>query len=288
MTSADDPDRLQKIYMTINTETDGPDPGLNNLLELSCILHYESGIIIEEFNIKLKPQKNRKADELTLKNFWNKNIEAKEWVKKDSINVEQGISKFVEFYDKYNTKYSIRFVGDPSSRDFVWLQEYYTNYAVFSTTKLNPYCRCLTTMRKSYQKMNGLTDQESWELKQKMQQGNNDIMNDSHIGIIRARKQAKEFCLLRKQMYNTNTILRENKIIEHQNIINYKLLINEKTFKFITNEIKELLNQNIETTKNNFNKTTQNINKILPICIDNINNINNINNKNNKIIKIIK
>ena len=73
--------------------------------------------------------------------------------------------QFVEFYEKYNTKYSIRFVGDPSSRDFVWLQEYYTNYAVFSTTKLYPYCRCLTTMRKSYQKMAGLTDEESWALK---------------------------------------------------------------------------------------------------------------------------
>jgi hypothetical protein len=222
MTSANDPDRLQKVYMTINTETDGPDPGLNNLLELSCILHYESGDIIEEFNVKLKPQKNRKPDEVTLNNFWNKNMEAKKWVQKDSVHVEQGILKFVDFYDKYNTKFSIRFVGDPSSRDFVWLQEYYTNYAVFSTTKLYPYCRCLMTMRKSYQKMAGITDEESWNLKKEMQNDKNDE-SDSHIGIIRARKQAKEFCLLRKKMYNYNTTMRENKIFELQNVINDKL-----------------------------------------------------------------
>lgn len=271
MTSANDPDRLQKVYMTINTGTDGPDPGLNNLLELSCILHYESGEIIEEFNIKLKPQNNRKPDESTLKNFWDKNIEAKEWVQKDCVDVEYGISKFVEFYEKYNTKYSIRFVGDPASRDFVWLQEYYTNYAVFSTTKLYPYCRCLTTMRKSYQKMTGLTDEESWALKREMQRDMNNINNinntneDSHIGIVRARKQAREFCLLRNKMYNYNTFIRDNKIFELQHIINDKLLQNEKVFQLTTNEIKELVKTNINITKNtNNNKTKQNIIKILP------------------------
>ena len=191
-----------------------------------------------------------------------------EWVQKDCVDVEYGISKFVEFYEKYNTKYSIRFVGDPASRDFVWLQEYYTNYAVFSTTKLYPYCRCLTTMRKSYQKMTGLTDEESWALKREMQRDINNINNtneDSHIGIVRARKQVREFCLLRNKMYNYNTFIRDNKIFELQHIINDKLLQNEKVFQLTTNEIKELVKTNINITKNtNNNKTKQNIIKILP------------------------
>ena len=49
--------------------------------------------------------------------------------------------------------------------------------------------------------MAGLTDEESWALKKEMQKDTN---NESHIGIVRAKKQAKEFCLLRKRMYNYN------------------------------------------------------------------------------------
>jgi hypothetical protein len=276
MTSVEDPDRLHKIYMSINTETDGPDPGLNNLLELSCILHFESGEIIEELNIKLKPQKDRKPDELTMKNFWDKNNEAKEWVKKDALNVDDGINKFVDFYDKYINKYSIRFVGDPSSRDFVWLQEYYTNYAVFSTNKLYPYCRCLTTMRKSYQKMANLTDEESRELKNQMQGTD----NDNHIGIIRARKQAIEFCLLRKKMYNYNSIIREKSLVKLEYLINKKL--NENMINIIKN-----YNISINDEKNNlidyfnkkiFNDTTiikgKNMNETMNDMNNSINHIN--------------
>lgn len=205
MTSANDPDRLQKVYMTINVESDGPDPALNNMLELSCVLHFENGTVIDELNIKFIPLPNRKPDSFTMLNFWNVNPEAWDWVNTDSIDVDTGMSQFVEFFEKYSKLYSIRFVGDPASRDFVWLQEYYTNYAMFSTIKLFPYCRCLTTMRKSYQKMLNLTDDESWILKNKMQNGNEIQLvpsTRSHIGIERARKQAREFCLLRQKMYN--------------------------------------------------------------------------------------
>lgn len=213
MTSANDPDRLQKVYMTINVESDGPDPALNNMLELSCVLHFENGTVIDELNVKFVPLPNRKPDQFTMVNFWNVNPEAWTWVNTDSIDVDTGMSLFVEFFEKYSKLYSIRFVGDPASRDFVWLQEYYTNYAMFSTIKLFPYCRCLTTMRKSYQKMLNLTDDESWMLKNKMQNGEGvevveQVVRDhprSHIGIERARKQAREFCLLRQKMYRFQT-----------------------------------------------------------------------------------
>lgn len=80
MTSAIDPDRLQKVYMTINVESDGPDPALNNLLELSCVLHFENGTVISELNIKFTTLPNRKADQFTMSNFWNVNPEAWNWV----------------------------------------------------------------------------------------------------------------------------------------------------------------------------------------------------------------
>ena len=211
MTSANDPDRLQKVYMTINVESDGPDPALNNMLELSCVLHFENGTVIDELNVKFSSLPNRKPDQFTMVNFWNVNPEAWAWVNTDSVDVDTGMSLFVEFFEKYSKLYSIRFVGDPASRDFVWLQEYYTNYAMFSTIKLFPYCRCLTTMRKSYQKMLNLTDDESWILKNKMQNEEGlevveqVISTRSHIGIERARKQAREFCLLRQKMYRFQT-----------------------------------------------------------------------------------
>jgi hypothetical protein len=241
MTSAIDPDRLQKVYMTINVESDGPDPALNNLLELSCILHFENGSTIDELNIKFIPLPNRKPDPFTMENFWNVNTEALTWVSTDTVDVDFGMNQFIDFYESYSTRYSIRFVGDPASRDFVWLQEYYTNFAMFSTIKLFPYCRCLTTMRKSYQKMLNLTDDESWTLKNKMQLGDDlgEIKKYNHIGIQRARKQAKEFCLLRQKMYKFQYINQMKELSEFVQLVNFNLF----TFK---NE----LATNIQNMKN--------------------------------------
>ena len=236
MTSYNDPDRLHKVYMSLNTSFDGPDPGLNNLLELACVLHYESGEIIEEIDIKLKKVQNRCSDIATKKNFWDVYTVAWDWVNTDSLPVEAGMNLFYEFFTKHSKQYSIRFVGDPASRDFVWLQEYYTNYVCFAETKLFPYCRCLTTMRKSYQKMMGLTEDEILKLKIELQ-GGREI---SHIGIERARRQSKEFCSLRKLMYNfsnaTHTLNNEkiiNKIVTKLNLEN--LITN------ITNKIVETI-----------------------------------------------
>jgi hypothetical protein len=246
MTSAIDPDRLQKVYMTINVESDGPDPALNNLLELSCILHFENGTVIDELNIKFLPLPNRKPDPFTMENFWNVNQEALEWVSKDTVDVDTGMNQFIDFYESYSTRYSIRFVGDPASRDFVWLQEYYTNFAMFSTIKLFPYCRCLTTMRKSYQKMLNLTDDESWSLKNKMQLGDDSTENKkyNHIGIQRARRQAREFCLLRQKMYKFQYTNQMKELSDFIQVINFNIF----TFK---NEV----NTNIQNMKNDL--TTQ-------------------------------
>ena len=243
MTSANDPDRLQKVYMTINVESDGPDPALNNMLELSCVLHFENGTIIDELNIKFIPLPNRKPDQFTMLNFWNVNPDAWEWVNTGCIDVDTGMSQFIEFFEKYSKLYSIRFVGDPASRDFVWLQEYYTNYAMFSTIKLFPYCRCLTTMRKSYQKMLNLTDDESWILKNRMQNGeeNQYVSNRSHIGIERARKQAREFCLLRQRMYNFQTDIQSQC---NKNIILLIETIKIEIINTIKNNIDNLIQEN--------------------------------------------
>jgi len=242
MTSAIDPDRLQKVYMSINVESDGPDPALNNLLELSCILHFENGNTIDELNIKFQPLPNRKPDRFTMENFWNVNQEAWRWVSSDTVDVDTGMNLFIEFYESYSKKYSIRFVGDPASRDFVWLQEYYTNYAMFSTIKLYPYCRCLTTMRKSYQKMLNLTDDESWTLKNKMQLGDDcsETEQYNHIGLKRARRQAREFCLLRQKMYKFQYVNQIKELNDFSQLINFNLF----NFKNdITNMITNMKNE---------------------------------------------
>lgn len=267
MTSANDPDRLQKVYMTINVESDGPDPALNNLLELSCVLHFENGSIIDELNIKFSPLPNKKPDLFTMENFWNVNIEAWNWVTSDTVDVDTGMNQFVEFYENYSKRYSIRFVGDPASRDFVWLQEYYTNFAMFSTIKLFPYCRCLTTMRKSYQKMLNLTDDESWTLKNKMQLGEGDNeskQQNNHIGIERARRQAREFCLLRHKMYKfqySNQVKELNDFVQviNSNIFSFK---NEVVLEFeniLNSKINELKNY----IKNEQNQTVEQIKELL-------------------------
>ena len=246
MTSSNDPDRLHKVYMSINTSSDGPDPGLNNLLELSCVLHYENGDIIDEINIKLKKINGRKSDKITMQNFWNIHTEAWNWVNTDNVDVDEGMTKFYNFFNEYSKKFSIRFVGDPASRDFVWLQEYYTNYVPFDITKLYPYCRCLTTMRKSYQKMSGLSEDEILKLKHELQNGE----ETTHIGIERARRQAQEFCKLRQLMYsfkninlyNINNIFSSIETIDKNiNYIKDNISINLKNIQ-ISNT---LINQNI-------------------------------------------
>lgn len=252
MTSAIDPDRLQKVYMTINVESDGPDPALNNLLELSCVLHFENGTVIDELNIKFTPLPNRKPDSFTMENFWNVNPEAWRWVTTDTVDVDSGMSQFIDFYECHSKRYSIRFVGDPASRDFVWLQEYYTNYAMFSTIKLFPYCRCLTTMRKSYQKMLNLTDDESWTLKNKMQLEEGEAVSN-HIGIVRARRQAREFCLLRQKMYKFQYI---NQL---QEINDFTQLINMNLFN-LKNEL-ITMTENIKTMKKEIELQFETINK---------------------------
>jgi len=271
MTCANDPDRLQKVYMTINVECDGPDPALNNLLELSCVLHFENGLVIDELNIKFFPLPNKKPDSFTMENFWNVNREAWNWVTSDTVDVDTGMNRFVEFYESYSKRYSIRFVGDPASRDFVWLQEYYTNFAMFSTIKLYPYCRCLTTMRKSYQKMLNLTDDEAWTLKNKMQLGNDTEIQENHIGIERARKQAREFCVLRNKMYKfqyKNQMKELNDFIDltNLNILSFKNDMNQIIKNELVNKFENILTVKINELKSYIkkeqNQTVEQVKKI--------------------------
>jgi hypothetical protein len=101
-------------------------------------------------------------------------------------------------------------------------------------------------MRKSYQKMLNLTDDESWSLKNKMQLGDDSTENKkyNHIGIQRARRQAREFCLLRQKMYKFQYTNQMKELSDFIQVINFNIF----TFK---NEV----NTTIQNMKNDL--TTQ-------------------------------
>jgi hypothetical protein len=232
MTSSNDPDCLPRAYMTLNVETDGPNPSRNNLLELAAILHLEDGTVLEEFNKKLSPDVSaREPDEFTMRDFWSERSEAYAWVCQDAIDAAEAMQSFSEFYRRNSKMYSIRCVGAPASKDFVWVAEYCIHFTE-GKVRLPPYCRCLNTMRRSYQKMMGLTDSEAWALRIEMQGGQS--RTHRGFGIESAKAQAQEFCFLRKAMYKSCTHLTHEHYLkrdnEHQqNITNISSCITQLT-----------------------------------------------------------
>lgn len=189
---ADDPDRKPRAYLSVDAEFDGDDMTRNSMRELAAVLHLENKTVVDKFDVKILPIEGRVVDDKCMREFWNHQPDAWQWVQADAVTPHDAMTQFAEFLSKHCATYSIRFVAAPASLDIPWIKYYYNSFAPPESISLHWDVYCLGSLRKAHRRINRLTEAEEWDARKSMQEG----FPYTHKAVDDAMAQAIEFCNL--------------------------------------------------------------------------------------------
>ncbi len=194
-----------KVYISIDLETDGPSPLLNNLLSiglygldknLNCLFEYEANL--EELS-------GHQQDENTMK-FWLSTENNKAWNYLQS-NKQNPIKVFEQIgleLKKISNEYNIVFVASPSCYDWMFFKSYYEYAKKHSENKDYFYdigyrCECCSTLWRCYIRMEKLSNSQSKKLYEKLGEFDK---NTEHFALYDAKTQGKLYVNLLGLFYN--------------------------------------------------------------------------------------
>lgn len=112
------------------------------------------------------PGNKHKADERTMQEFWSKNSDELQRIRKNARPVNEVMAMIDSMLRKYrDSGKKVKWVARPAAYDWQWLNCYYSHY---SNTHLNASplgfkAVCLSTMRDVYKMITGMTDDEMKE-----------------------------------------------------------------------------------------------------------------------------
>ena len=127
--SKNDP-RNQELYVSIDIETDGPNPMRNSIRSIGAAIYNDKGKKLGEFYKKLEQLPGHQPSEYTLNNFWLKpeNKAAWEEAQKDPENPHKVMEKFSEWVDSFpGVKVA---VAQPVSFESAWIWSYCCEFGI--------------------------------------------------------------------------------------------------------------------------------------------------------------
>ena len=147
------------LYLSIDVETDGPTPMLNNLLSIGI-----AGITIDQeilytFEANVLPLPNHNPDKNTMENFWLKSKQRKAWNylltnQRHYVNVFEQLSCELK---ELSNKHDLIFIANPACFDWMFLKCYYEQAKINSDNQ-NFYdigfkCVCISTLTNYFKKL---------------------------------------------------------------------------------------------------------------------------------------
>lgn len=112
-----------ELYVSIDVETDGPSPGLNNMLSLGSALFTEEEKEIGTFYKKIKPLHSTYQNSDTMK-WWETQPEGWQEVNKHQEEPIEAVRAFTSWLEGFEKKYKLVAVGWPIAFDFAFVNYY--------------------------------------------------------------------------------------------------------------------------------------------------------------------
>lgn len=131
-------EKLDALYISIDVESDGPTPGVNNLLSVGAVAFYnQEPQETFEANLDLLPY--CAPNETTMRDFWNKNEKHKalyQQTRENTVGHIKFAQMFVDFCERQvvNSKHHVVFVAAPASYDHKWI-----DYELQTFYRYNPF-----------------------------------------------------------------------------------------------------------------------------------------------------
>jgi DNA polymerase III alpha subunit (gram-positive type) len=137
-------------YCSVDVETNGPIPGDNSMLSLGAAAFLPNGKMIDTFYVNFKEIENSYPNKDTME-WWEKNKEAYEATRQNTVDASQAIGQFVSWVNKINGKPV--FVGYPATFDFMFVYHYIIHFGLqspFSFSALDIKTYAMAVMKTEY------------------------------------------------------------------------------------------------------------------------------------------
>ena len=114
------------IYVVIDVEFDGPQPGLNSMISLGAVAINKNGDNFGDFEINLAPMENSVSDPVTIDWFNSEAPDALNYCKKNQVPPNEAMNQFGDWLLKLPSPRIM--AAHPAPIDFAWVNYYFLEF----------------------------------------------------------------------------------------------------------------------------------------------------------------
>lgn len=197
-----------QLFLSIDVETDGPTPIINNLLSIGIVGMTLCGDIIYKFEANIKPLETHSQDKKTMETFWLKPKQENAW---NYLTINQ--RNFIEVFEQLsneleelNRKYNLVFAAKPACFDWMFYKCYYEYAKSKSIYKDKFYdigfkCICISTLTDYYKNLDPSNISTINNLMDEIKKNVNDMnIGVEHNALFDAMIQGLFYCNLLKKL----------------------------------------------------------------------------------------
>lgn len=187
----------QVVYAHFDVEADGPSPAINNMVSFGILFTDETGKQLESLQMDLKPLPNHYPDQRTMDEFWSKNQEEWDRIKRNAMEPRIAMLALNMILQKFATAGAeVEWVANPAAYDWQWINYYWWHPSVRTQdfVDIGYSTVCQSTMRREYKRRHNLTGDQMKDLIAQWTEG----LEMTHNPLDDARYQAAIFFHLMK------------------------------------------------------------------------------------------
>lgn len=166
-------------YISFDVETDGPSPLKHSLLSLGMVLFDNEGNEVDSLSVNIMKRNDAVENPSTME-FWAKNKEAWDHCHKDMLSPLDAMNKVSDFYSRYSSKYSLKWIAMPSCFDWMFLKSYFDAYST-KGVNIGFKCDCISSIRDQYMKTKGLSWKDWDSMCEKLPKGDHFALADARF-----------------------------------------------------------------------------------------------------------
>jgi DNA polymerase III alpha subunit (gram-positive type) len=177
-----------EVYCSVDIEANGPIPGDNSMLSLGAAAFSPDGKLLSTFSINFQEMEGSKPNKDTME-WWDKNKEAYEVSRQNTVPARQAIGQFVSWVNKLEGKPV--FVGYPATFDFMFVYWYIIHFGLespFSFSALDIKTYACAIMKTEYRQSTKKNMPKRWFSDEP----------HTHVAVEDAVEQGKLFCNMLK------------------------------------------------------------------------------------------
>ena len=200
-----------RVYVHVDTESDGPDPAYNNMISIAVCMTSETGEVIGKFLGDLKPLEYYEPNPKTIKDFWERDDNNKAELKRIRENSRPAVEvmdDLLEYVHKIANGRECEWVAMPASYDWKWISYYhsvYMNDKEGDGRRIPFAVTCLSNLRTGYM----LATDTKWDdMKVLWEEWRGDLKS-THNALDDAKSQARLFHKVQSELKGCAKLLKQ-------------------------------------------------------------------------------